>query len=125
MAEDSNATKTDVASKEDLFSDLSPEETPTQIESLCMNCEKTGVTTLLLTKIPFFKEIVLMAFQCPHCGYRNNEIQSAGEIQEKGVHFVLKVTSLKVTCFHISHFPLSFFFLNITFLGSQQTSGQV
>ena len=38
-----------------------------------------GITRLLLTRIPHFKEIVLMAFECPHCGNRNNEIQS-GEL---------------------------------------------
>ncbi|KAL6080658.1 nucleolar zinc-finger protein [Balamuthia mandrillaris] len=67
-----------------LIDDLSPEETPTEIESLCMNCGKQGKTRLLLTKIPHFKEIVLMAFDCPHCNFRSNEIQSAGAIQEKG-----------------------------------------
>lgn len=46
------------------------------IESLCMNCEEQGTTRLFLTRIPFFKEVVLMSFECPHCGYRNSEIQS-------------------------------------------------
>lgn len=50
-----------------------------------------GITKLLLTKIPFFKEIVLMSFDCPHCGFQNNEIQSAGEIGEKGVRITLSV----------------------------------
>lgn len=35
-----------------------------------------GTTRLLLTRIPHFKEVILMAFECPHCGNRNNEIQS-------------------------------------------------
>ena len=26
-----------------------------EIESFCVNCEKNGITKLLLTKIPFFK----------------------------------------------------------------------
>lgn len=46
------------------------------IDSLCMNCEEQGITRLFLTRIPFFKEVVLMSFECPHCGYRNSEIQS-------------------------------------------------
>lgn len=50
-----------------------------------------GTTKLLLTKIPFFREIVLMSFECPHCHFRNSEIQSAGEIQQRGVRFSLKV----------------------------------
>ncbi|CBX92445.1 similar to zinc finger protein zpr1 [Plenodomus lingam JN3] len=62
-----------------------------EIESLCMNCHEDGLTKLLLTKIPFFREIVLMSFECPHCHFRNSEIQSAGEIQQRGVKFSLKV----------------------------------
>lgn len=46
------------------------------IESLCMHCEEQGITRLFLTSIPYFKEVVLMSFECPHCGYRNSEIQS-------------------------------------------------
>ena len=33
-----------------------------EMESLCMNCHENGITRLLLTKIPFFKEIVIMSF---------------------------------------------------------------
>ncbi|KAI8936564.1 hypothetical protein NX059_006965 [Plenodomus lindquistii] len=62
-----------------------------EIESLCMNCHEDGTTKLLLTKIPFFREIVIMSFECPHCHFRNSEIQSAGEIQQRGVKFSLKV----------------------------------
>lgn len=76
---------------ENLFLDLAADDTPTEIESLCMNCHEQGVTRLLLTKIPFFREIILMAFTCPHCGYRSNEIQSGGSIQEKGSIITLKV----------------------------------
>lgn len=39
---------------------------------------------MLLTKIPHFKEVILMAFECPHCGYRNNEIQRGGSIASRG-----------------------------------------
>jgi zinc finger protein len=45
------------------------------------------MTRLLLTKIPFFREIVIMSFSCPHCHFQNTEIQSAGEIQQKGHKF--------------------------------------
>ena len=62
-----------------------------EIESLCMNCHKNGTTRLLLTRIPYFREIILMSFSCEHCGFRNSEIQSASEIQEKGSKYMLKV----------------------------------
>nr|SVE73578.1 EOG090X06TU [Daphnia atkinsoni] len=65
----------------------------TEISSLCFNCGETGMTKLLLTKIPFYKEIILMSFECDHCGCKNNEVQSGDKIQEKGVHIQICVTS--------------------------------
>ncbi|KAK6642710.1 hypothetical protein RUM43_004212 [Polyplax serrata] len=70
-----------------------PEPESTKIESLCMNCHENGTTQLLLTKIPFYKEVVLMSFECEHCGFRNNEIQPGGQIEEKGIRITLTVTS--------------------------------
>lgn len=62
-----------------------------EIESLCMNCHKDGTTRLLLTSIPYFREVVIMSFECPHCGFKNSEIQPASSIQELGSKYVLKV----------------------------------
>lgn len=64
-----------------------------EIESLCMNCHENGITRLLLTRIPFFREIILMSFFCPHCNFKNSEIQSAGEIQQKGAKYELRLTT--------------------------------
>lgn len=55
-----------------------------------------GVTRLLLTRIPFFKEIIVSSFSCDSCSWSNTEIQSAGRIQEQGVHYTLAVTSRQV-----------------------------
>jgi len=76
-----------------LFSDLSGDDLrkPTEIESLCVNCGNNGLTKLLLTKIPHYKEVILMSFSCDECGFSNNEIQSGGVIQEKGVRLELTV----------------------------------
>src|ERR1700712_36439 len=51
------------------------------------------MTRLLLTKIPFFREIIIMSFFCPHCGFKNSEVQPAGEIQQKGHKYTFKVDS--------------------------------
>lgn len=64
----------------------------TELQSLCMNCQEKGVTRLMLTRIPFFREIIVMSFDCDYCGFHNNEVQFGGEIQEKGCKHVLKVT---------------------------------
>ncbi|XP_058488323.1 zinc finger protein ZPR1 [Solea solea] len=66
---------------------------PTEIESLCMNCYKNGTTRLLLTRIPFFKEVIVSSFSCGHCSWSNTEIQSAGRIQDQGICYTLKVKS--------------------------------
>uniref|UniRef100_A0A8I5NPZ6 Zinc finger protein ZPR1 n=1 Tax=Papio anubis TaxID=9555 RepID=A0A8I5NPZ6_PAPAN len=67
------------------------EQQPTEIESLCMNCYCNGMTRLLLTKIPFFREIIVSSFSCEHCGWNNTEIQSAGRVQDQGVRYTLTV----------------------------------
>ncbi|KAB1254816.1 Zinc finger protein ZPR1 [Camelus dromedarius] len=71
------------------FSAEDEEQQPTEIESLCMNCYRNGMTRLLLTKIPFFREIIVSSFSCEHCGWNNTEIQSAGRIQDQGVRYTL------------------------------------
>ncbi|XP_004415539.1 PREDICTED: zinc finger protein ZPR1 [Odobenus rosmarus divergens] len=79
---------------EHLFRPISAEDEeqqPTEIESLCMNCYRNGTTRLLLTKIPFFREIIVSSFSCEHCGWNDTEIQSAGRIQDQGVRYILTV----------------------------------
>lgn len=94
----SNTGSTDIEDRKPIFRDIDADETAaeaTEIESACMNCFCTGITRLLLTKIPFFKEVVLMSFKCESCGYENNEIQSASEVQKKGVSMTLRVNDYK------------------------------
>ncbi|KAI6213479.1 hypothetical protein M3Y94_00155600 [Aphelenchoides besseyi] len=62
-----------------------------KIESLCMNCHKNGITQLLCTRIPFYKQVIVMSFSCDHCGYRNSELQSGEAVQEFGSEIVLNV----------------------------------
>lgn len=63
-----------------------------EVESLCMNCQQTGATRLLLTSIPYFRQVIISSFYCPHCHERNNEIQPAGTIQPKGVVYTVHLT---------------------------------
>ncbi|PVG03406.1 putative ZPR1-protein binds to translation elongation factor eEF-1 [Serendipita vermifera] len=68
------------------------EERPLQeIESLCMACGEQGVTRMMLTSIPYFKEVIVSSFRCEHCGNQNNEIQSAGAIRDFGLVYTVKV----------------------------------
>ena len=53
------------------------------------------MTSFLLTKIPHFKEVVVTAFECPHCGYRNSELQSASALADKGIKLTCLITDKK------------------------------
>lgn len=64
---------------------------PFALQSLCMNCYENGETRMLLTKIPHFKEVMVVSFECEHCGFRNNEIKFTGQFGEKGVRYQLTV----------------------------------
>ncbi|CAH2064773.1 unnamed protein product, partial [Iphiclides podalirius] len=77
-----------------VFRDLTaedPEPEVTEIESFCMNCHANGITRLLLTRIPYYKNVVIMSFSCEQCGFENNEIQPGGAFAELGVRWKLRV----------------------------------
>ena len=48
-----------VTQMEPMFVNISDESEVTEIESLCMNCHENGSTKILMTKIPFFKEMTI------------------------------------------------------------------
>ncbi|CAH2083555.1 unnamed protein product [Euphydryas editha] len=77
-----------------LFRDLTaedPDPEVTEIESFCVNCHANGITRLLLTRIPHYKNVVIMSFSCEECGFENNEIQPGGSFAELGVRWKLRV----------------------------------
>ena len=89
-------SKQNISTEENpLFVDINPDCPITEMESLCMSCHEQGITRIMMTSIPFFKDIYIMNFICPHCHYVNNGIESAQELAPKGIHFVLKVTQAK------------------------------
>lgn len=49
---------------------------------------------MLLTSIPYFREVIVMSFNCDKCGFNNNEIQAAGSIQPKGSSYLLRLTAM-------------------------------
>jgi zinc finger protein len=85
-----------IENAEKLYVDINPDNPVTEIESFCVNCEQNGITRILLTKIPFFKEIILMAFDCEHCGYKSSEVSAGQALADHGIHFELTVYTEKV-----------------------------
>jgi zinc finger protein len=47
----------------------------------------------MLTRIPFYKDVIISSFCCDHCNYKNSEIESANTIKEKGISINLLVKS--------------------------------
>ena len=102
------------SSNKPLFMDVNADEEleTTEVESLCMECGETvssiaacssflashvqGLTRLMLTKIPLFREVILMSFNCPHCNASNNEIQAGAPLQDKGVRYTFRLQQPQV-----------------------------
>ncbi|KAF9042000.1 zf-ZPR1-domain-containing protein [Hymenopellis radicata] len=85
------AERTDLLPETEDNDDESEEKATQEVESLCMECGQQGITRLLLTSIPFFREVVVMSFRCEHCGATNNEIQSAGTIRPEGAVYTARI----------------------------------
>ncbi|WBW73537.1 EF-1 alpha binding zinc finger protein Zpr1 [Schizosaccharomyces osmophilus] len=94
---------TDPSNREELFPEIGTaaqnvsgtdnESTGVQeVESLCMQCHENGITRLFLTVIPYFREIILTSFECPHCGFKNAQVQHAEAVQTEGSSFTLQVS---------------------------------
>ncbi|KAJ3841168.1 ZPR1 zinc-finger domain-containing protein [Lentinula raphanica] len=75
----------------DASADNAEEKPMQEVESLCMKCGEQGITRMLLTSIPYFREIIVMSFRCEHCGASNNEIQSAGAIRPEGTLYTARI----------------------------------
>ncbi len=65
-----------------------------EIPSLCMRCHDTGMTKLLMTKIPYFKELLVSSFECPHCHYKECDVRGAAGIALTAVKYELAVDVL-------------------------------
>ena len=61
------------------------------IPMTCYQCGNMGVQKSWVSNIPHFKEIIIMAFNWEHCGYRSVEVKQGGGMSEKGKKVTLKV----------------------------------
>jgi zinc finger protein len=60
----------------------------------CPSCGGgNGVSKLLPTKVPGFREIIVVSLSCEECNFRNNEVTFTGEIQPLGTQIVLTLQS--------------------------------
>ncbi|MCP9262753.1 Zinc finger protein ZPR1 [Dirofilaria immitis] len=81
-----------------IFNELSADNedaAPMEVESLCVNChQNVRYHPNTLHKNPFYRQVIVMSFNCGHCGYSNNELQSGEAVQEHGIEIVLHVKNL-------------------------------
>ena len=59
----------------------------------CPDCPAQASTRMFVTRIPYFREVVVMCTSCDACGYRNSELRSGGEIPARGRTVRLQVRS--------------------------------
>ena len=76
---------------EPLVVDISADSEPIVVESMCVQCGNNGQTILLMTKIPFFKELLIGSFTCSQCGNRNNSVQFCGDLPSHAVNISFKI----------------------------------
>ena len=49
----------------------------------------------MLTRIPFYRDVVISSFACEHCNFKNNSVESANKIADKGLNIKLTVKNEK------------------------------
>ena len=81
-------TNGEVESEED--SDI-VEGKPYIFPTPCPGCGKPAAINMTMINIPYFKQVIVSAVVCEHCGYRSNEVKTGGEIPEYGKRIWLDV----------------------------------
>lgn len=57
----------------------------------CPDCSAVAETRMFSTRIPYFRDVVVMCTSCDACGYRDAELRSGGEIPARGRTVTLAV----------------------------------
>jgi zinc finger protein len=57
----------------------------------CYSCGVSGFAQMCIASIPFFKEIIIMAFSCDACGFRTTDVKSGGGVSDKATRIVFKI----------------------------------
>ena len=57
----------------------------------CPGCAKNAMMNIQMVNIPYFKQVIVSAVICDHCGYRTNDVKTGGEVPKKGQRILLDV----------------------------------
>lgn len=64
-----------------------------RFDTQCSNCGGTAQTRMCMTSIPHFKEALIMALVCPHCGYKDVEVKGGGAVPPMGTVHELRMST--------------------------------
>ncbi|KAG1699386.1 Zinc finger protein ZPR1 [Nymphon striatum] len=73
---------------------INTEEDVLEFPVNCYQCNVPATTKMKITKIPHFKEVIIMATTCDSCGYRTNEVKSGSGIEPMGKRTELEIIHL-------------------------------
>jgi zinc finger protein len=59
----------------------------------CPGCTKPANMNIQTVNIPYFKQVIISAVVCEHCGYKTNDVKTGGEFPDKGQRIWLDVES--------------------------------
>ena len=65
-----------------------------ELPAECPACSKACTVNMKRVNIPHFKEVIVMATVCDHCGYKTNDIKTGGAIPEKGKKITLQIKTI-------------------------------
>ena len=80
---------------ESLYGTLSPDSPVVEMASLCPSCNGQGMTRMMLTRIPYFKDVIVIGFFCDSCGFKSSDV-IPGTIDETACTYELRVKVVKV-----------------------------
>ncbi|CAI7794300.1 unnamed protein product [Closterium sp. NIES-53] len=66
-----------------------------EAEGGAADVDEVCVTRMFATRIPYFKDVILMSTSCDACGYKNSELKAAGGVAPKGRKITLTVRNQK------------------------------
>jgi len=67
------------------------EDEAVELDTDCPNCHKLGKTRVCTCSIPYFKEIIVIAFTCDFCLHRSTEVKTGGGVSQKGTVYTIKI----------------------------------
>mmetsp|Transcript_76034 Transcript_76034/g.88412 ORF Transcript_76034/g.88412 Transcript_76034/m.88412 type:complete len:264 (-) Transcript_76034:184-975(-) len=59
--------------------------------TLCSSCGEMGENAMCTITVPYFKELIVMAFSCDNCGGKSREVKVGGEISEKAKKITFRI----------------------------------